>query len=1058
MGAFFTVLALLSVITFDDLDRVAFRGRVSDLTGRMMVGARVTARRVESGVEYLAQSDDRGEYHLINLPPGLFELRAESPGFGTVVSVPMNGRSGETIRFDFTLGPAQFSEVMPVIGREPTTRVDPSRTVVGVTIGSDEVDRLPVESRNPHDLVFLLPLATPPGLSDRDLAEGDRQTNFRQTPVENGIFSLAGGTPFSNNLTIEGLDNNDDREGRERFVPILAGVAEVQVIANQFAAEYGRATGGRVNLRLQGGSERWRGELFGYYRDARLNANGYFRNSDPARARRLPFFNLNPGATFGGPAGRRGVGRVNFFAAFEYDYVDDRAEIAALVPVEPNPRFSLPAPNGMRVSEELGLLDLSLRTPRRNRTFQNRVEIEGRRNHRTEGFVTLAASRDQRGFPGGRRMADTMRQSGRGSSSWSVSHQWTPSRKFFYSFRLQNSQLGPNDGPVKRASQSPVILIKIDDPRELEAGLDDRSGTLVAGSSNLGGMERLESRWQNQQTLTVAQGDHTIRVGLDLHTINSRYLDLTDSSGTWSFDTVSDFMASKPARFVQRFGGSSEVSNRYFGIFWQDDWRHRPGMTFGYGLRAEGETVLNDRFNLGPRLSLALDPTGSGNSVIRVGGGVFYHRAMLRTIDDFLLTTQRRIFDTGNAAASQLLSSLEFPRGVRIEDPTVAAAAVTESEFRRKLTPGLRLPESRQLSVGYDRELGRHARIELQYVYHQGVYLWRESNENQPMLPGGPDLFDNWGEYLLGLELPNRPSPLTGRRPYPGNADIIRFSTSSAASITSREGGSTVITYGLNSLSTSNATNGLRTAQAAINQYRPRPELTQVETLQSCGFSRFDGVTLSLNGYGLRAGYTLSRTIDDGVVNTSSPLVAGDFQRERSLSLLHARHRLVVSGHRQLPLRYGGMAVGAVLHLTSGRPFNIGINGNDRNLDDVGNDRPNYSGQLNRLVWRRPGEVSTSSPLDNLSLPMIGTAGNLPRNAGRGPAMHTLNLRVSRQIGLGGGRKAQILAEAFNPFNSTVFSFGAEFVDFIPGRSSSLLVPRRTIKPRTLRLGLRLRF
>jgi len=72
--------------------------------------------------------------------------------------------------------------------------------------------------------------------------------------------------------------------------------------------------------------------------------------------------------------------------------------------------------------------------------------------------------------------------------------------------------------------------------------------------------------------------------------------------------------------------------------------------------------------------------------------------------------------------------------------------------------------------------------------------------------------------------------------------------------------------------------------------------------------------------------------------------------------------------------------------------------------------------------------------------------------------MHTLNLRVSRQIGLGGGRKAQILAEAFNPFNSTVFSFGAEFVDFIPGRSSSLLVPRRTIKPRTLRLGLRLRF
>ena len=1050
MSILLTAFLVLAGLPFDDLDRVAFTGRVTDLAGRVVVGVRITARRAESGAEYLVSSDGRGEYRLINLPPGLYELRAEAAGFGTVVSRPMTGAGGEMVRFDFTLGPVRFAEVMEVVGRDAAIRVDPTRTVVGTTIGSEEIERLPVESRNPLDLVHTVPVAAAPGLSDRELAEGDRQVVYRRTPLENGIFSLAGGMPFSNNVTIEGLDNNDDREGRERFIPALAGVEEVQVIANQFAAEYGRATGGRVNLRLRGGSSRRHGEIFNYYRDARLNANGFFRNADPARARRVPFFNHNPGVTFGGPAGRLG-----FFVAFEYDYINDRAEIAALVPVGQNPRFGLPAPNGPRVSADLGFFDLSLRTPRRSQTFQNRMEIETRRGHRIGGLVTLARSGDQRSFPGGRRMADTIRQTGRGSDSWSVSDQWTISERLFNSLRLQWSRLGPVDGPAGESRGAPVVLIEIDDPRGKEAGLDDRSGTLVAGASNLGGMERRESRWQVQETLTVARGDHTLRSGFDLHSIDSRYADLTDSSGTWSFDSVSDFLASRPARYVQRFGTGSKVGNLYGGIFWQDDWRRRRGMTIGYGLRWERESVVDDRNNFGPRLSLALDPTGSGRGVIRLGGGIFYHRAMLRTVDDFRLTSQRRTFDTENAGAALWLPRLVFPHRLSQDDPELAAVLVAESGFRRQLAPGLRLPESRQLTAGVDRELGRRARIELQYVHHHGAYLWRESNINLPVLPAG---YQDWGAFLLELELPNRPDPLTGRRPYPGSADLIRFSTSSAASETVRETGRTVITYGLNSPSTSNATNGRRTALAAINRYRRQPDLTQVEELQARGQSRYDGLTVSLSGFGLRVGYTLSRTVDDGVVNTSSPLVAGDFRRERSLSLLDARHRFVVSGHRQLPRRLGGLAIGAVLQLTSGRPFNIGINGNDRNLDDVGNDRPDFSGRLDQIGWRRPSAALTSSQVDDFSLPMIGTVGNLPRNAGLGPAMHTLNVRVSRAIGLGAGLKAQVLAEAFNPLNATVFSFGAEFVDYVPGRAGSFLTPRRTIKPRTLRLGLRLSF
>lgn len=1051
--AYFTFLFILLSVFFDDLDRVAFRGKVVDLAGRAVVGARIVARRVESGLTQVVISDERGEYRLVNLAPGLYELRAEASGFEPASTRPINGLGGETIRFDFKLGPGRITATMPVSGREGPIRVDPQRTVLGTTLGRAELEQLPVESRNVLDLALTLPGVALPGLSDHELAEGDREASYRRPPVENGILSLAGGTPYSNNVTIEGLDNNDDREGRERVVPVLAGVEELQVITNQFSAEYGRASGGRINLRLREGTQRLHGEVFHYYRDARLNGNGFFRNADPKRGRRIPFFNLNPGLALGLPRAQWGSLGGRLFLAYEHDYVDDQAEIAALVPLERNPRFALPAPNGGPVGAGVGLYDLAVRTPRTSHSGQLRGELEAGERHRLGSFATIARSRDRRGFAGGRQLPETMRGRGRDSQSWSVTDQWTIAGRSFNSLRFQWSGLSPVDAPAKADGASPVVLIDIDDPR----GDGDRSGTLVAGSSTLGGMERRESRWQLQETLTVARGRQTIRLGLDLHAIDSRVAELTDRSGTWRFDSVADFLANRPARFVQRFGAGSRIGNTYRSLFWQDDWRGGAGLTIGYGIRWETESVLEDRHNFGPRLALALDPAGGGKSVLRFGGGLFYNRAMLRTIDDYQITTQSRVLDTDGAARG-LLERLVFPRAFALGDPGVLEATTVESLFRRQLEPGLRLPESLQLAIGYEREIGRLAKVEFNYVDHRGTHLWRESNLNQPRRP--PE-YGDWAAYLLGLELSNRPDPLTGRRPYAGAADLIRFSSSTQASETRRENGATVVIYGLNSPSTSNSTNALRTARAAISQFRPWPELTQVEELQARGLSRYHGLTIGMSGLGMRLSYTLSRTIDDGVVNTSSPLVAGDFARERAASLLDARHRLVLSWTRRLPRRLRDWSLAGILQVTSARPFNIGISGNDRNLDDVGNDRPNYSGDPGEIVWRRPGADNGSRISERFSLPTLGTVGNLPRNAGRGPAIHTLNLRVSRTIRLGRlgeGVTAQVLAEAFNPFNTTVFSFGAEFVDFTPGRTDNFLVPRRSIKPRTMRLGLRLTF
>src|SRR5262249_54585736 len=153
-------------------------------------------------------------------------------------------------------------------------------------------------------------------LSDKDLAAGDRASDYLRTPEESGVFSLTGGAPFSNNITIEGLDNNDDRAARERFLPSAHAVEEAQVITNQFSAEYGRASGGRLNLRLRGGTNQFHGHGFFYFRDESLNANPFARNADPLRGARVPYQDRNPGGSLGGPIVHD---KVFFFFAYEYD-------------------------------------------------------------------------------------------------------------------------------------------------------------------------------------------------------------------------------------------------------------------------------------------------------------------------------------------------------------------------------------------------------------------------------------------------------------------------------------------------------------------------------------------------------------------------------------------------------------------------------------------------------------------------------------------------------------------------------------------------------------------
>jgi hypothetical protein len=182
--------------------------------------------------------------------------------------------------------------------------------------------------------------------------------------------------------------------------------------------------------------------------------------------------------------------------------------------------------------------------------------------------------------------------------------------------------------------------------------------------------------------------------------------------------------------------------------------------------------------------------------------------------------------------------------------------------------------------------------------------------------------------------------------------------------------------------------------------------------------------------------------------------VPGDFRAERARSLLDRRHRFVFSGTFSLPRYFGALQLSPLLRIASGAPFNISLGGVDRNLDDVSNDRPNFSGDTRLLRWRKPGEPLDPSLVNAFSIPTIGQAGNLARNAGTGPGLFVFDLNVTRDFRLNDRLRLRSVLEFDNVLNKTVFSFGSEFINF----DDSFLLAKRTMRPRQIRVGLKMEF
>lgn len=1110
LTVFFCVLFTIFTITAQDLDNVTVSGLITDSNGLPIVGASVTVTSVETGETRTVVSNDEGRYRVVSLRPGIYKIKAAASGFGPQETPEITTISAQNVQRDFKLSPADVrAEQTVTVTDTDAPAVDTTRTVVGGTVTQREIEELPNESRNPLDLVLTLGGTAEEQLSTRDLASDRGARGLSApgtTPEEAGIFGLSGGAAYSNNITIDGLDNNDDRGASFRFQPSIESVAEVQVITNQFSAEYGRASGGRVNIRTRAGSNRYRGRAFYFFRDESLNANTW--NNNRRGFSRPAFQNHDPGFTFGGPIVRN---KLFFFTSYEYDNIKEDTIVDAWVPVSGgNPQFALPGPTdpSRRVTVpssagfpavEVAPYIVPVDTPAKKHLFTGRADWNINNAQNVTFSYQLGRSNDLRSFSGTNRIADSLIGRVRNTDAFNVTHNYVINAKLVNQLRAQYSTLEPSSAQASGATR-PAVLVTFTPPGE-------NSQTQVFGSTT-SSSDREEKRFQIQDTVSYVAGPVTWRFGADFHHVDTTFIDRFDATGTYNFGSFVFFAANSPSRFQQNFNTSSELINKYIGTFVQADWRARSNLTVSAGLRYERETVLDDTNNWGPRLAFAWNPfKKSDKTVIRFGAGIFYNRVLLRTVDDYTADSQSVRFDTNslNVPAGVAVDlnvvrpflGTQFPNGLTLSTmvPVNATNSYTVQQLARptsvfrSLSPDLVIPESYQFNAGFEREIAKGWVFETNVTYNKTVHLWRESNPNAPMLPSGTPDRNNDGQitftdYLLGITTgPNRF--------YQGSfTDTVGTHISPDDAAAACTTGTAICYINVNTRNSNSSTSCSTTtttntpvcrAFAAVNPLRPFFSTLgpiQLEQVNPIGNSRYIGAVFELrsrykqlgNGFAgsMRLAYTLSRLMDDGIVNTSDPTIPFDFGREWSRSLADRTHRISLTATLDLPRWLGKLRLSPLFRWGSSAPFNLSAGGIDRSLDDVSNDRPSFSGDTSDIVWRQFGSAFPQALADRFTLAPIGSPGNLPRNAGNGPQQFLFNMNFSREFRMGERFRLRPTAEFTNILNVNVFSFGSNFINFdflnstnpttVQAARDGFLAPTRTYSPRRVRLGIRFDF
>lgn len=640
------------------------QGAVLDEQGLPLPGAVVTLTNVETGWNRSVVTDASGRFRAAALPPGVYAMKAELSGFGTALRERVPLTLGQELTVNMGLKMATVEETVTVTAAVPL--VETTSNTLGTTVSREQLDALPVPGRT-----FTALAQTAPGV----------------TGVGGGGVNAGGQLNRNNSYRIDGVSNDNDILASPRGGLSMEAVREYVVIANQFSAEYGDASGAIVSVVTRAGTNDVDGRGFLFHRDESFDAQDPFSKAQGSG--QAPFSQQRFGAFLGGPILRD---RMHYFGTYEGLRLDQTAVITSpLVP--PSERE---VPNNSTGDQYFFRTDNRL-SDNHSLFVRYRLDDQKEFNDGVGGQNTI-----ERGADSINRNQDIV-----------LSHTGVLSSRVINEFRVQ----------FGRHFADNIVSMPLDSP------------TINRPSAGFGKpanqpQGRTEDRWQFVDTFSFSAGSHDMKFGFDYSRVRATSYFNNNTGGTFTFITDRPFDANDlttyPTQFTQNIGDPNLFrSNDLIGLFAQDSWRLLTNFTLNYGVRYDHENAFKQAtgvedasLNLAPRLGFAWDPFNDQKTVIRGGGGLYYSKVFLNITGNIMLARRFEGVTVINPGFPD-----PFSRGTQ-SPPSAPSTTVAPAEVET--------PVTRQFSIGMKRELVAGMAVSADYVNTRGRNLYNSPDVNAP--------------------------------------------------------------------------------------------------------------------------------------------------------------------------------------------------------------------------------------------------------------------------------------------------------------------------------------
>lgn len=648
-----TVAALLAfpdaAVAQEGMTTGSIGGVVRDADGAPLADAVVRVRSVDRGTERETLTGENGRFRVGLLQPGDYIVQAELPPLRPVEAGPVTVGLGERTSVNLTLQPVEAEELRVEVGGLDPTRIDAAQGGVVELVDEEQVSELPTAGRDFTDFIGLSGLVSPTGAP-----------SVRQETGTGGQFAILGSRTSTSNITVDGVDANNQFFGENRggsrlpFTFSLESVKEFQVITSGYDVEHGRFAGGQINAVTRGGTNELDGEAWFFWRDEALTAENF--DGTPASN----FKSLQFGGRLSGPIIED---ELHFFVSGDFQERDEPAFALDPTRAGVDPAAIDEIKSIMRdvygfdqqtIDESFGIFD----------TTDDQFNVFGRVDWSINPDHRLTVRSNISNFES---LNDELSVSGRdarlGGSTFEADNYSVVaelnsqlSSNVFNTFRFQWAK---EDRP--RAPNSNIPELNISDVPTVDDDGDVTGTTTVDVGGNDDGISfanRLQERkFQVVNNLNVNLGDHTLKIGTDNVFAKATNKFWLFGNGAWDFVNIDDFRDQNPDFFLRAVpdlddpsAPVGEFSQNNLSVYVQDEWQASDRLRLLGGLRwdfqdfkdpalpledpdfqddlpefgADITALPDDKNNFGPRFSFTYDLAGDESQLVRGGVGVFY--------------------------------------------------------------------------------------------------------------------------------------------------------------------------------------------------------------------------------------------------------------------------------------------------------------------------------------------------------------------------------------------------------------------------------------------------